>query len=270
MKPGPHRLRFFRNNWPSDKGAWFPGEKVQFRQKALFEDFEDSSWMTLFLYGIKGEMPSPENAAMVEAIWSLTTSYPDPRLWNNRVASLAASTRSTGSLGIAAALAVTEAKVYGTRPVYLASRFLRETARREAAGEKLADIILPHLKKHRYLPGFGRPITSRDERIGPLMQRAEKLGAGEGEHLALMHRIMAILDGKRYRIKPNIAIYVAALLADLGYTPRQAYYIIVLAFATGMMPCYIDAGEKPEGCLFPLQCTDIRYEGHHKRRLSCA
>ena len=48
----------------------------------------------------------------VAAIWT-HTSYPDARLWNNRVAALAGTARSTGTLGIAAALAVSEAKIYG-------------------------------------------------------------------------------------------------------------------------------------------------------------
>lgn len=267
MKPGPDRLRFFQDYWPTDKGAWFPGEKVHFRDKSLFDDFNHNSWMSLFLYGIKGEIPSDSASAMIEKIWSLTTSYPDPRLWNNRVASLAATARSSGSLGIGAAIAVTEAKIYGTRPVFLASRFLFDTAQRLGEGEALLDILVPRLKKHRYLPGFGRPITSRDERITPLLREAKKLQLDGGTHLSLVDDIKDLLDQKRYRLKPNIAIYVAAILADLGYTPREAYYIIVLAFATGMMPCYIDAREKPEGCLFPLPCDSIEYQGHKKRRL---
>lgn len=267
MKPGPDRLKFFQDYWPTDKGAWFPGDKVHFRDKSLFDDFTDSSWMTLFLYGIKGEIPASNVAAMVEKIWSLTTSYPDPRLWNNRVASLAATTRSSGSLGIGAAIAVTEAKIYGTRPVYLASRFLFETQQRRSEGEELLEILLPRLKKHRYLPGFGRPITSRDERIGPLLGEMHKLQLDDGKYLQLVKDINTLLDEKRYRIKPNIAIYVAAILADMGFSPREAYYIIVLAFATGMMPCYIDAREKPEGCLFPLPCNQIEYQGVKKRRL---
>ena len=44
----------------------------------------------------------------MHALW-VNTSYPDARIWNNRVAALAGSARSTGNLGVSAALAVSEA-----------------------------------------------------------------------------------------------------------------------------------------------------------------
>src|SRR5690606_40939481 len=77
---GNDRLRYFHGHWPTNEGAWFPGETVRFRDKALFEDFADASWMTLMLYGINGRMPDANQSRMIEKIWSISSSFPDPRL----------------------------------------------------------------------------------------------------------------------------------------------------------------------------------------------
>lgn len=263
---GPERLAYFEKNWPTNKGAWYPGEKVNYREMSLFGDFADKSWMTLLLYGITGELPSKDQAAMVEKLWAISTSFPDPRLWNNRVAALAGTTRSTGSLATSAATAISEAGIYGAKPLYLGAQFLREVASRVENGEKLIDVVVTRLKSDRVIPGFGRPIISKDERVAPLLAAADALGYGRGKYTELVKSIEEKLAEKRYRLKPNIAIFCAAILADLGYKPRESYLIAVLTFSAGIIPCFIDGEEKKEGALFPLRCSRIDYRGVEKRR----
>jgi citrate synthase len=258
---GADRLNYFYKYWPTDKGAWKPGEQVFFREKSLLDDFTDKSWMTLLLYGIGGRILTESESSVIEKIWSLSSSFPDPRLWNNRIAALAGTSRSTGAMGIAAATAITEAKVYGSRPVYLGAAFLHDLKKLKDQNLDLEKHIIERLRKERFLPGFGRPITSEDERIKPLLRELAHLGYQGGEFLALINDIIQILEHKRYRLKPNIAIYCSAVFSDLGFDPYQSYLIAVLAFSAGMFPCYIDALEKPEGTLFPLACTDIEYTG---------
>jgi citrate synthase len=263
---GAELLKYFQDHWPTNKGAWIPGEAVRYRDKSLFDDFADRSWFALMLYGLNGEMLSESQAMVVQRIWAISASFPDPRLWNNRVAALAGTTRSTGSLALAAATAVTEAKIYGARPVFLGAMFLRDIRDRAEAPAELEAFILDKLDSERVLPGFGRPLISADERIVPLLAEFDKLGAGNGLYVSLVEQIEAILAKHRYRLKPNIAIYCAAAFLDLGFDPRQSYLIAVLAFSAGMFPCYIDAEEKKEGMLFPLDCHSIRYSGHGKRQ----
>ncbi|MFA5548676.1 MAG: citrate/2-methylcitrate synthase [Porticoccaceae bacterium] len=265
---GSDRLRYFHGHWPTNKGAWFPGETVRFRDKALFEDFADASWMTLMLYGINGRMPDANQSRMIEKIWSISSSFPDPRLWNNRVAALAGTVRSTGSLALAAATGVTEATIYGSRPVFKGAHFLHQLRAAVDAGESLETLVFARLAADRVLPGFGRPVTTRDERVEPLLREAARLGFGDGPFLNLVRDIEKVLRARRHRLNPNIAIYCAALFSDLGYSPSESYMIAVLAFSAGMIPCYLDALEKPEGCLFPLDCASVRYDGHAKRRIT--
>ncbi|MCK9502866.1 MAG: hypothetical protein M0Q95_01610 [Porticoccaceae bacterium] len=261
------RLKYFHGNWPTNKGAWYPGEKVRYREMSLFDDFSDQSWMTLCIYGITGKMPSEQQAVMVEKLWSISTSFPDPRLWNNRIAALAGTTRTSGVLAIAAATAVSEAKIYGAQPLFLGAQFLHSLLQQVAEGGDLESLVVQRLKKHRYIPGFGRPIISKDERIDPLLAEARKRGFGDGHFVRLVFDIDAILVKKRYRIKPNIAIYCAAIFSDIGFSPRESYLLTVQAFTAGMFPCYVDAMEKPEGTFFPIECTEIHYKGVAVRRL---
>ena len=266
MTAGSKRLAFFRDYWPTDKGAWFPGEKVLYRGKSLFDDFNDRSWMTLFIYGFSNRMPQERVSRLVEMMWKICTSFPDPRLWNNRVGALAGSTRTTAPLALAAATAVSEASIYGRRPDLLGAEFLQAVAALDGREER-AEYAVGYLKRYRTIPGFGRPLISVDERIEPLMAGARELGLEDGRFLALVTEIEDILSERRYRLKANISIYCAALLADAGLSPREFYYVAILAFSAGVLPCYLDAAEKPEGCLFPLQCEDISYSGHQRRRL---
>jgi len=267
MRQKRQLLSRFDNYWPTDKGAWFPGEAVRYRELSLFDDFVDKSWMDLLIYGIRGEMPDPKVSRLMEQIWIICTSFPDPRLWNNRVAALAGTARSTGALALAAATAVSEATIYGRRPDILGCEFLIETCREVAGGADLAPLVLTYLKTHRAIPGFGRPIISRDERVEPLLAVAGELGLDQGRHLALVKDIELVLERKRMRIKANISSYCAALMADLGFTPREFYNTVLLSFTGGIMPCYLDAVEKPEGVFFPLSCEKIEYQGVALRRL---
>ena len=57
----------------------------------------------------------------------ISSSYPDPRLWNNRVAAFAGTARSTGHLAVAGAMAVTEASIYGGQPILKVADFLSRT-----------------------------------------------------------------------------------------------------------------------------------------------
>jgi len=267
MESTRNSLAYFDNHWPTNKGAWFPGEAVRYREMSLFDDFRDKSWMDLLIYGIRGTMPQPEVSRLMEQIWIICTSYPDPRLWNNRVAALAGTTRSTGALALGVATAVSEASIYGRRPDIIGCEFLISTCDQVAAGGELDVIVMEYLKKHRSIPGFGRPIISRDERIEPLLAVARELELDRGDHLALVKRIEDVLDRKRMRMKANISSYCAALLADLGFSPREFYNTVLLSFTGGIMPCYLDAVEKPEGVFFPLSCSKIQYQGAGIRRL---
>src|SRR5262245_11533061 len=114
---GPRLLAQTVGRIRSRVGAAFIGSHAVFRGKDLHADLGDAGWLDLYLFGVTGRRFSTPKLRLLEAMWT-HTSYPDARIWNNRVAALAGTTRSTGNLGIAAALAVSEAKIYGQGPGY--------------------------------------------------------------------------------------------------------------------------------------------------------
>ena len=144
---GPQTLLDAENNWETDMGAWFPGERVVFRGKDLFQELGDSSWMGLLLFGITGREFNEKQIRLFEGIWTICTSYPDPRIWNNRVAALAGSARSTSALGVSAATAVSEAVIYGRRPAAYSIDFMFRANKGLGLGIDLSEIVRSELKK---------------------------------------------------------------------------------------------------------------------------
>ena len=160
---GPKELFATEDHWETNIGKWFPGERTVYRGKDLFHDLQDLNWMQLYLYGITGRLFTERQAKLFDGMWKLSTSYPDPLLWNNRIGSLAGTVRSTDKLALGAALAISEATIYGGRPNIRSINFLIRTKEKVNQGEQLQQIIEDELNKYRVIFGYGRPISSRKD-----------------------------------------------------------------------------------------------------------
>ena len=262
---GPSTLEHAEDNWQTDIGAAFVGERVVYRGKDLFTELNDISWFKHFIFGITNKMFADNEIKLMEKIWSLTMSYPDPRIWNNRIAALTASANSTGALAVSASTACSEANVYGTKAGFLAIDFIKRALIVVDNNKDLAKFVLDELKENRSIPGFGRPVANSDERIIPLFNEAKKLGLANGPHTKLTFEIEKILYESRYKLRMNAAGINSALIADLGFTTREQYYGIIIAFSSGILPCFIDASNHKEGTFFPLPCGRLNYKGQRNR-----
>lgn len=262
---GPALLLESEDNWQTRMGAAFGGERVVFRGQDLHVDLKDLSWMELYIFGITGRRFTPTQIKVLNAIW-VYTSYPDPRIWNNRVTALAGTARSTGALGIGAAVAVSEASIYGRRPDIRAIDFFQRAKQRLDAGEKLIALIEEELRRYRGIAGYGRPLTRTDERIPHMQALLRETGMDGDPYVRLCFDIEKALLDCRLRMHMNIAALYAAVALELGFTPRQYYLFMVPCFVAGMAPCFIEASEKSEGTFFPLRCDRLVYEGRPPRR----
>jgi citrate synthase len=261
---GPTVLENAEDNLQTDMGAWFPGERVVLREKDLFNELNNLSWFKYLMFGITGKVFTDEQISLFEAVWTLTVSYPDPRLWNNRVAALTGTANSSGILGTSAAIAVSEANTYGNQVGLRAINFIKRAAIINSE-DSLTQFIKSEIKEQRSIPGYGRPIVQLDERIQPLLKKAEAVGLSNGIHLRVAQNIETILIRKKYRIRMNAAGLIAALLADIGLSDKQYYYYTALAFSAGIIPCHIDSANKKEGTFFPLRCNRLNYTGPEAR-----
>ncbi|HYD81238.1 MAG TPA: hypothetical protein VEC06_15640 [Paucimonas sp.] len=269
---GPDLLRHHAGTLKSSMGTFYAGSHVIFRGADLHADLKDMDWVELYVFGITGRRFSPQQLRVMHSIWTYT-SYPDVRLWNNRVTALAASARSTGNLGTAAALAVSEASIYGRGIDMRAITFLLETrAKVEANGGAgngdravIEDCIRSELKQRRSIAGFGRPILDKDERNPHMLALLRTFGLDQGPHLRLAFAIEEELAVGGWRMKMNYAGLAAAIAADFGLSPREYYLFLFPAFLAGMQPCFVEAADRPEGTLYAAACADILYDGHPPR-----
>ena len=262
---GPRLLQENVDRLQTRVGACFPGSRAVFRGQDLHADLKDIDWVELFAFGITGRRFSQNQIRLLHAMWAYT-SYPDARIWNNRVAGLAGSSRSTGALAIAAALAVSEASIYGRGIDIRAIGFLRRTCRETGQGVALIDCIKKELVSRRGIAGYGRPLASQDERLVPLMNLARALELADGPHVRIAHQVDETLSAGRWRLRMNAGGLLAALGADLGLSPREYYLFMFPAFLAGMPPCYLENAQRPEGTLLPLSCDHILYLGSAKRQ----
>jgi hypothetical protein len=257
---GPQTLQAAAGRLKTRMGLFFPGSHVVFRGHDLHAELKDMDWVELYVFGITGRRFDAGRLRLMHALWTYT-SYPDARIWNNRVAGLAGSARSTGNLGTAAALAVSEAHIYGRGNEMQAIAFFLATRRALDAGATLADCIAREMAAHRRIAGYGRPLINADERIAPIMALAASLGLDNGAHIRLAYAVEKFLLDSGRNLRMNYGAIVSAFGADLGFSPREFCLFMFPSFLAGMAPCFIEAADKPEGGLFPMRCDDVEYTG---------
>lgn len=261
----PHTLNAYSGPIQTRMGAAVGGERAVFRGYDLHRDLKDIHWVELSLLAVTGRRFSPAEVRICNALLTYT-SYPDPRIWNNRVASLAGTSRSTGNLAVSAALAASEGSLFGGQACYQALDFLFGAQAWVDDGGDLATFTGNHLARHRAVAGFGRPRVNRDERIAPILALLAEEGFEDGRFMRLAKQVEEILQAGRWRYRMNYAALAAAVYGDLGLTPEQYYLVAYPAFICGMLPCYIDAREKPAGAIMPISCDAMKYVGTSGRQ----
>lgn len=265
----PHPLEQYENTINSHS-ACFPGSHVVFRGLNLHTDplFAELDWFGLHIFAVTGIKLSPAQQKLISFIWRIT-SYPDARLWNNRIAALAASTRSTGCLAIAAANAGTEAINFGLQPMIHAADFLVRAELATRNGSSLESIVELELAQFRHLGGYGRPVATlqQDERVKVLKDRIDLLKANKeissSKYFDLAFNIETILQAMGKKLTMNYGSVVLAPLLDLGLTPHECYMVMITFLTAGMTPCYKEGLERPPGATFPVRCSNLKYSGSH-------
>jgi hypothetical protein len=234
--------------------------RVRFRGRDLHADLKGIDWLDLYAFGITGRRFEVRELRLMHALW-VHTSYPDARIWNNRVAALAGSSRSNGNLGMAAALAVSEAHIYGRGNEVQAVAFFLRARRSLDHGATLEECLGEEMRRHGRIAGYGRPLLEGDERIAPTMEVAASWDLDEGRHVQLAFHIDRHFAALGKPLRMNYGGLVSAFGADLGFSPEQFALFMFPSFLAGMPPVYLDARARPEGTLLPVPCEAVLYEG---------
>lgn len=257
------RLLDTEKRWVTRKGKAYLSDRVIVHGKDLHQELGDYDWNRLYLYYIFGRDPGDNVAKLLNAYW-VSTGYPDASIWPNHVTALASTARSTASLSLMAGMSVSEASIYGRRPEVRALDFFYRAGKHCDAGGALSEFVESEKATGRTIFGYGRPLAKTDERISFMLAKAKEFELDGGRYLQMALDVHAHLYEK-YGYSMNVAAIHAGLAADMGLTCQEYQAFMTPCFLAGMVPCYQDAQERPEGSFFPVRCSNVVYEGPSKR-----
>lgn len=276
----------WEENWQARVGAWFPGERVIMHGENILETMQGKTLLEVLLFGATGKKVEPARARLLDEVLAYAGSIPDPRLWNNRVAALGATARTTSILAVSAATAISDAIIYGFKPTICAYHMYKDLLGKLAQGKTLVSLLEERLSERKnllhqkqrgkssngknravdYIPGFGRPMVKNDERFPPLMATLKKHNAHEGPAIKLAHAIQSTLSEMGYKLNLNMGGIIAAIGVDQDLGTQEFLHYLTFCFSPGLMTCFDDAISQPEGRFFPMRCEQIEYKGESLRQ----
>jgi hypothetical protein len=122
------------------------------------------------------------------------------------------------------------------------------------------------LQTHRRLSGYGVAFRSEDERLVALAGQIERLGRATLPFWSLQQRLSSVIWRER-KLRPNIAVGVAAILLDMDLTPQQAQAITNLANVNTFYANAIEGARQQSSVLQALPVESVRYVGRGPREL---
>ena len=236
-----------------------------FRGHAVNADLAGRArWSTTFSLAIGGPRLNDEDAALVEdvAVCSLAA---DPRIWPLKMARLVAAYGVTLPALAVGHLAL-EGAIVGPEPTGKAAETLLAWGERvgpEPSDVQVAELVDEILSRGR-AAGFGVVFRPRDERVEGIRTCLEKRNRTSGRYWRLVAAMDALITQKR-TVRLNLAMASAAVLLDLGFSPRR----IRLWMSAYLDVCfYANVAEESElesECLRRLPDSCVEYVGREPR-----
>lgn len=256
-----------RNKIFSATGGWFPGKGVFSHGYSMLEELVGyKSYFQILILNATGRMVELNIANWLEAVYGCL-SWPDPRIWCNQVGALAGSARASAVAATALGSLAADSRTYGVYPLIEGVNFIRQALLQQQQGATAADIVdgaAVTAGGKPLLMGYVRPIAKGDERIEALERVARQQGLIPGAHLRLAYDIETQLH-ERYGESMNVGGYIAAVLADEGFSAQEVYRMTTLLVASGVTACYLDTLARPADSFLPLRCSDVNYQGPARR-----
>lgn len=256
----------------SSRGGWKIGLGVKNCGFDMMEDLVGThSYMQVVVLNATGKMPERRLADWIEAN-HICLSWPDPRIWCNRIGAIAGSVRTGSVAATTLGTLAADAKSYGIKPLIQGAELIQRALSYIESGKSATDFVDLELKKFKGKPhimGYARPIAKGDERIPAMEKVTKNLKFKLGPHLKLAYQIEQVLLD-RFGESMNINGYMSAFLSDQNYSPYEIYQIYSVLVFSGVTACFVDSLEKPKGSFSPEFVSDINYTGKPKRQLPAA
>lgn len=250
----------------SNKGGWTLGEGISNQGYSMLDDLVGkASFFQVLMLNVTGKLPDARLAQWMEAAF-ICLSWPDPRIWCNKIGALGGDARVAPIAAICAGIMASDSKVYGPGTVLDTLHFISAARSASLAGHSVCEFIesQARIKGRLMVPGFARPIATGDERVAAMQDVAEKLGFVDGVHLGVSYEIESYLV-QQYGESLNLAGYLAAFWLDQGLDHYQGYIVFSLCVNGGIHACYTEYRDKSAGSFLPLKCNDIDYVGVPER-----
>ena len=252
----------------SRKGGWKIGSGIETHGYSLLDEIHGKcSLFQVMILNVTGRLPEKRLADVVEGVF-ICSSWPDPRIWCNKLGAFSAMTRTTPTAAVAAGGLAGDSKLYGVG-----------TGRSIESFITLADRMINHenwsvqefMEKHAFsngklqAPGFARPLAKGDERVVAMRRYARELGFETGRFEKLANEMEDYLSTKAGE-GLNSSGYFVVFMKDQGYSIDEIIGIAAWAISTGVYASYFEyIAQAPEAFL-PLRISDIDYTGPEVRK----
>jgi citrate synthase len=178
----------------------------------------------------KGELPSKGQASMIDAL--LVTSAEHGFSPSAVAARMVAAGRSPLNAAMAAGM-LGYGEAHG--PVHTAARLLQDYLKKgKLENKNLAEIAQLIVKENRRVTGLNQPQHANgDPRVTRLFALAREYGV-YGEHSALLNLVEVATErayGSRKYV--NLSGAAGAVLSDIGFTPDEAWAVILAGHSIG-------------------------------------
>jgi citrate synthase len=259
----------YRGKIYSRKGGWTMGQGIQSHGYSLLDEIHGKATMTqLMIMNITGSLPEARLAQFVDGFF-ICLSWPDTRIWCNKIGVFSALTRSSITAAIAAGGLAGDSKIYGAGTARAVSKFV-DLAYQQIIEKRLS--IKDFFDNFAYergklkAPGFARPLAKGDERIPAMTRLARKLGYKTGTYMQM------VTDMEAYLVESqgegmNLAGYFTAFMKDQGFSVDEIEGIAAFAVSGGVYAAYFEYINQSPNSFLPLRVNDIEYIGPEARKV---
>ncbi len=253
----------------SKKGGWEIGKGIVTHGYSLLEDIHGHcSMFQVMMMNVTGVLPEKRLADMLEG-FCICMSWPDARIWCNKIGVFSALTKTSATAAIAAGGLAGDSKIYGPGSGITVGPFMR-LVHQKLSVEKIPVDQFAEENAYRhgklFAPGFARPLAKGDERVPAMKKMARQLKYERGEFMRAAEELENYLQ-EREGEALNLAGYFAAFMMDQGYSDEQIMGITAMSVTGGIYAGYFEYLHQDPHAFLPLRVDDIEYTGPKTRRV---
>jgi citrate synthase len=238
--------------------------EIRVRGYDITELMEKLTFSQVIFLILKGELPSPKESKMMEAILVSSIDHgatPPSSLTTRTVIS------GGNPLNAAVAGGVLTIGDFHGGAIEECAKMFQKLAKKEGDLNSLAsELVKDYSAKKKRVPGYGHRLHETDPRTVKLFEIAEELGFS-GKHLKLAQEIEKELEKTSGRKLPlNVDGAIAAVVSDMGFDWRLGKGFFIISRVPGLVAHAYEelTREKP---MRRLGNTDFEYDGPEPREV---